>query len=509
MKPFDIAIIGSGFGGSLLALIARKLGRSVIMIESGKHPRFAIGESSTPLANLLLERLAARYDLPALGNLSKWGTWQKHHPEISCGLKRGFSFYHHNPGQAWRETSDHSNELLVAASPRDAIADTHWYRPEFDHFLVRQAQAAGTELMDETLITQVSAENGRVTVDAVRGGQRLQVGAKFLVNAAGPRSTLHRLLGVREASMAFMPATTGLYTHFRNVQRLDKRAAPYPPDDAAVHHVFPGGWVWVLRFNNGITSAGVAATKEIGERFGFADGEPAWNRLLDQLPTVKAQFSGAMPVLPFTYAPRLCFRTEKMSGSGWAMLPSAAGFIDPLLSTGFPLTLSGIGRLAAIIEHQWGSTNFCREIDLYAQKSQRDLDTAERLVAALYHSMNDFPLFTRLSLVYFAAASYSETALRLGRDDLAGDSFLLADHPDFGPAKRDCLKAALTNEQPRSQTMDALLKAIAIVDVAGLSDFSRRNWYPARADDLLHAADKLDSSEKIIRAMLERTGFVA
>jgi FADH2 O2-dependent halogenase len=53
---FDIAVIGSGFAGSLTAIIARRLGRSVVLIERGKHPRFAIGESSTPLANLLLGR---------------------------------------------------------------------------------------------------------------------------------------------------------------------------------------------------------------------------------------------------------------------------------------------------------------------------------------------------------------------------------------------------------------------------------------------------------------------
>ena len=61
----DVAIVGSGFGGSLAALGLLKRGRRVALIERGRHPRFAIGESSTPLANLLLEELADRYDLPA------------------------------------------------------------------------------------------------------------------------------------------------------------------------------------------------------------------------------------------------------------------------------------------------------------------------------------------------------------------------------------------------------------------------------------------------------------
>ena len=95
MSDFDLAIVGSGFGGSLLAMIARRLGLRVLLLEKGRHPRFAIGESSTPLANLLLEELATRYDLPRLKPLCKWGTWQKEYPEIGCGLKRGFTFLHH------------------------------------------------------------------------------------------------------------------------------------------------------------------------------------------------------------------------------------------------------------------------------------------------------------------------------------------------------------------------------------------------------------------------------
>ncbi len=47
---------------------------------------------------------------------------------------------------------------------------------------------------------------------------------------------------------------------------------PYPIDDAAVHHVFDGGWIWVLKFNNGITSAGVAATDEVAAQLGFQEG---------------------------------------------------------------------------------------------------------------------------------------------------------------------------------------------------------------------------------------------
>ena len=82
---FDVAIVGSGFSGSLLAMIAKRLGRSVVLIERGSHPRFAIGESSTPLANLLLEEIASTYDLPRLRPLCEWGSWQRAEPEVHRG----------------------------------------------------------------------------------------------------------------------------------------------------------------------------------------------------------------------------------------------------------------------------------------------------------------------------------------------------------------------------------------------------------------------------------------
>src|SRR5215469_8146199 len=91
----DVAVIGGGFGGSLTALLLRRIGRTVAIIERGSHPRFALGESATPLADLVLGDLARRYDLPRIAPLAEYGTWQQSYPELVCGLKRGFSYFHH------------------------------------------------------------------------------------------------------------------------------------------------------------------------------------------------------------------------------------------------------------------------------------------------------------------------------------------------------------------------------------------------------------------------------
>jgi tetracycline 7-halogenase / FADH2 O2-dependent halogenase len=494
---YDIAVVGSGFAGSLLAMIARRLGKSVVLLERTRHPRFAIGESTTPLSNLLLEELANRYDLPNLLPLCKWGTWQKAYPHLACGLKRGFTFYHHRPGCNPRR----EDQLLVAASPHDTISDTHWYRADVDAFFVGEAQKTGVDYFDEVRIRTAREQYRGLRLEATRHDQPLTIDARFVVDASGPRGFLHRAFALPEVPLPNLPPTEGLYTHFTNVRRLDEltpseETTPYPVDDAAVHHVFDGGWIWVLRFANGITSAGVAAN------FGLTDGAPAWQRLLDRFPAIREQFASAEPIMPFVHAPRLTFRSGVVAGRRWALLPSAAGFVDPLLSTGFPLTLLGVARLADIIERGGDS------LTSYARRTEAELLATARLVGALYATMANFSVFVSLSLLYFAAASFSETARRLGKPHLAS-SFLLEDNPAFRMQPLLDRACTVRTEAEARALNDDICRFIEPFNVAGLGDANRRNWYPADAEDMLRAAPKLGADREEVSRILDRCGFHA
>ena len=509
----DVAVVGSGFAGSLAALALLKRGRRVVLVERGRHPRFAIGESSTPLANLLLEELSDRYDLPRVRAFSKWGSWQRARPDVACGLKRGFTFFFHQPGAAFADDDDHQRQLLVAASPHDEIADMHWYRPQFDQALAEEAQTEGAVYLDATRLERLRYEGDSTILEGERDGRPVRITARFVIDASGPRGFLHRALRLDEAPCRWLPATQGLYTHFENVTRWDQLRRtpkpPYPIDDAAVHHVFPGGWIWLLRFNNGLTSAGAALTDPVAAALGAADGAAAWSRLLATVPSVADQFRSARAVLPFVHAPRVAFRSARVSGPSWALLPSAAGVIDPLLSTGFPLTLLGVLRLVDLLERTSPGRDRDAALLAYERVTLAELDATERLVAALYATMDDPTLFKRLSLLYFAAASFSEAARRLGRPELA-PGFLLSAHPTFGPELAGCASAAVA--APRGSARSALEaridRAIEPFDTAGLLDRGRRDWYPVVAADLLASAAKLNATPEEIRRMLERIGMV-
>jgi len=516
----DLAIVGSGFGGSILAMIARRLGLRVMLIERGGHPRFAIGESASPLAGILIEQLADRYDLPRLRPLSAYGTWQRSYPTIVCGLKRGFTFFKHEAGCRYRTAPHQSNQLLVAASPSDELSDTHWLRSDVDHFLVNEAVALGAEYLDSTSLHSIEwRPGGEPVLVGERASKPLRIHARFVVDASGPRGFLSRALDIEDRGFEGYPATQALFSHFTDVTRCEDMSdyqgasgasgagraggaggaspgPPYPMDAAALHHVFDGGWMWVLRFGNGVVSAGVAAEDWLAQELRLSDGAPAWARLLARYPSVAAQFGDVCPIREFTWMPRLSYRAAVGAGERWVMLPSAAAFVDPLFSTGIPLTLLGIERLAGMLEQEPRGLKPA----LYSDLTLAEADLTARFIAGSYAGFQHFSSFAAYSMFYFAAASFAEMARRLS-SPRAPRGFLCADSPAFTSALERLSPARGAGVDIGCHESE-VAAALADWNIAGLCDQRKGNWYPVDLEDTVHAAEKLGLTPQQVRDAL-------
>jgi FADH2 O2-dependent halogenase len=514
-SDFDLAIIGSGFSGSLLAMIARRMGRSVILLERGEHPRFAIGESTSPLMNLIIEQMAERYDLPRLKPLTTWGEWQRHYPQVVGGVKRGFTYFKHEVDRPYRPSADRSNQLLVSASPVNEIADSHWLRSDVDHFLQQEAVALGVEYLDRTSLQSVEWANGHgAKLSGEQRGKPVEVRAGFVVDASGPRGFLSRALNLPNRPFREFPATQALYTHFTGVHRCDQmpdydidEQPPYPMDDAAVHHVFDGGWMWVLRFNNGVTSAGIAVEESLATELRLSEGEPAWRRFLSKFPSLAAQFADAQPTREFIWSPNLPFRSETAAGPGWAMAPSAAAFIDPLFSSGMPLALLGVERLGRMFEEKPGDAKFDLDLREYSRVTLAEADHTADFIAGCYASFPRFENFTSLSMIYFAAASYCEMARRLGRGHLA-TRFLASDHTSFASATGKFSQLLRRKGQVDPGEFSAQVKQkIDCLNIAGLCEEQKQNWYDVNLDDVIRSAEKLGLTPAQMRKVVRTASW--
>lgn len=486
----DIAVLGAGFGGSLTALLCERIGLRAVLIERGTHPRFAIGESSTPMADLVLGGLCDRYDLPRIRPLTHYGTWKRAYPDIACGLKRGFSYFQHVAGEPFVARRDHVNELLVAANPNDELGDTHWYRPDVDHFILREAVAAGVEYFDRTVVERLG-DDDPWTLVARRDGSPMTFRAPFIVDATGANSVVASSLGIRSRTAELNTNSRSVFSHFTGVRRwhdvyasLGGRVTdhPFDCDAAALQHVFDGGWMWVLRFDNGITSAGFVLEPdfalETDESLSPAD---EWALLLRRFPTIAEQFSTARAVYPMQRTRRLQRRAERAAGPTWAMLPHAAYFLDPLFSAGNAHTLLGIERLIPVL-----ATAPNRETLLadYNRKLQSEIDLLDRIIHGAYRGFSRFELLAAYSMFYFAAATFSEEERRAGRS-AATDEFLLAHDHRFRSALESGYDRvrALASESRGSVSTTAdfaafVKRSIAPYNRVGLADIEKRNMYP-------------------------------
>jgi FADH2 O2-dependent halogenase len=254
----------------------------------------------------------------------------------------------------------------------------------------------------------------------------------------------------------------------------------------------------VLRFGNGVTSAGVAVTDALAAELRLAEGGAAWQRLLERFPSVREQFADSQPIREFTWMPRLAYRAEAAAGPGWAMLPSAAAFVDPLFSTGMPLTLVGIERLARMLER--GRRPDDAALDEYGALTLAEADHTAAFIGGCYSAFPRFDVFTAYSMFYFAAASFSELARRVDAPNRPR-RFLCADDPSFGAATLR-LSPARTRIDDAARYADDVTAAVDHLNIAGLCRPSRRNWYPVDFEDAIASAGKVGVPADRIRETL-------
>ena len=522
-SKYEVAIVGSGFAGSLLARILTRLGYDVILLERGSHPRFAIGESSTPLANLSLERIGLRYGLDDCYALATHGRWLKKFPQLRRGLKRGFTFYRHHPGAEFEDRGFESERLLVAASPDDAIADSHWFRADVDHHFVRQAVAAGVAYLDNVDLTASDFTSDGVRLPCSRRGQKVELEASFVIDASGPGGFLARQLAIPSGLERTRTRSALVFSHFDNVSLMQDAlpslpTGPYSEDWAAVHHLIDEGWMYSLRFDHGTTSAGFllkrAALKSLHSGTSPPDADSLWQALLSRYPTIAKLFAGAKPTMPIAFRPLIQHRLTKSAGDRWLLMPHAFAFVDPLFSTGISWSLRAVERIALMFEEAARSSRVpsTNELRRYSNVLSAEADQIDLLVAGAYKAMTHFDVFSAQAMLYFAAVSFAEASQRLQADDsVAWRGFLGIGDPVLESLPREALarldqmlgrRGAAPGVEERLGFVRWINESIAPRNVAGLGDSKYRNLYPVDFDALVDAHCLLGMSREELVAAL-------
>lgn len=394
IKQFDAIILGSGLAGSILATILAKHNVRVLMIDKGVHPRFAVGEAMTPDTDLLMSILSYQYSIPEIAHLSSFDDICENISPSACGLKRSFNFIHHREGE--EQTLQGSNKVGVHPS-------SHLFRQDIDHYMAKVAISYGVKLLENTNVIDIAIEHQGVEVK-IEGDE--QFTANYLVDASGHNSLLGRKFNLREDPTRLKTHSRSIFTHMVGVKKYDDclQLSGERQDElfwyqGTLHHIFDGGWMWVIPFNNHERATNPICSVGLNldpRRFPKTEMSPEqeFQNFLSRFPSIAIQFENATPVRNWVSTGRLQYSSHSCMGKRFYLLPHAAGFIDPLYSFGLVNTCTIIlplaSRIMKAISGNDYSTEYFADIERLQQKL---LDYNDDLVHCSYISFANFNLW--------------------------------------------------------------------------------------------------------------------
>lgn len=402
---FDVAIVGSGIAGSTLALILSRCGFRVLVIEKGRHPRFVIGESTVPTTTLTMRQLARTYQVPEIEEVSHYlGLKQR---GLTAFPKRVFWFGVHRAG---RELEPR-DEVVLDTFPLPIGPDVHMLRADSDEFLASRFPHYGVDYLDNTTVVDHQREGNRSRILTRTQDGDQAVSARFVIDASGHASCLANLYNLREDPPRFDTNTRSLFGHFRGVQPLDSalhnRAHPFrfQRDSGTLQHCFDGGWMWVIPFDDGVTSVGLVLDCNQYPLDPHQTPEDELWDIINRYPSIRSHLGQMWPIRPLVRTPRVQFSSRTIAGDGFILTPHAAAFIDPLFSTGMLLTMTFISRLVPVVEAALHDDDFRAQRFLPLERAFfREVELVDLTVSGMIASMRDAELFRQYWRIWVHAS---------------------------------------------------------------------------------------------------------
>jgi FADH2 O2-dependent halogenase len=402
-RRYDVAILGAGMAGGMLGAVLARNGVDVLLIDAGTHPRFAIGESTIPYTSATTRIIAERYQVPEIEALASFRGIQDAVTTM-CGRKQNFGFVYYREGQP--QDPEQINQLVV---PEWQRTETHLYRQDIDAYLFHLAVRYGAEPRTGTRITGIETGPDGVLLTS-DGGEQFR--ASYLVDGSGYRSPVATAFGLREEPTRARHHSRSIFTHMIGVTPFDAAPAarahkqPSPWHHGTLHHVFDGGWLWVIPFDNHegarnmLCSVGLTLDERVYPKTGASPGQE-FAGFLRRFPEVAEQFAGARAVRPWVSTERLQYSASRTVGDRYCLTSHAAGFIDALYSRGLTNTVEIVNALAwrlieASRDGDWSTGRFA-----YIDSLQQGLfDVHDDLVYSSFVGFRDYDLWNAVIRVW-------------------------------------------------------------------------------------------------------------
>ncbi len=301
---YDVIVAGAGPAGATAATLLAQYGHRVLMLERDRHPRFHIGESMLPMSAPVFDRLGFEWDRQRFL------------------AKNGAEFIDEKDGRRIRFALNGNHQPYQVE------------RALFDHMLAENAVAQGAALQQEEAVRSL-AFGDNVRVATTRGEYR----ARYFIDATGRSVFLARLNGsIRRIENL---GKFSLYTHYRDVLSADARAL-FESGNVKILLV-DIGWLWIIPLVGNRLSVGLVVQQWVDRS---RRGAELFDRYVGESPLLTALLQGAVRDMPVRAEADFSFANVRRFGPRFACCGDAAGFLDPIFSSGVFLAVTGAERVA-------------------------------------------------------------------------------------------------------------------------------------------------------------------
>jgi flavin-dependent dehydrogenase len=343
-------IVGGGPAGSTAGTLLAKQGWKVAIFEKEKTPRFKIGESLLPGSLCTFERMGVKEKIDRADVIVKYGG----KIVSACGTR--------------------SNRFLFSDVFRCKYPTAYQVeRSMFDKLLLDHAAESGCQVFLGSPVTDLAFDADGVTVQA--GG--LQSRASYVIDCSGRHSLIASRFKLRQNYPHLRKFS--LFAHYEGVDREEGI-------DGTLTKMIrcKDRWIWMIPINAKKTSIGVVMDAEAFKRMKLKP-ETAYTRILEENPQVIGQLRNARRLTEVHAAGDFSYRNKRFTGDRWVLAGDAAGFIDPVWSSGVFLAVLSGERAADMLDRTLRQPNRrAAEFARYERHLGRVMDLYLKFVTAWY-----------------------------------------------------------------------------------------------------------------------------